>query len=145
MLKIARESLAARKISSADHPLVYKSLLRSYKKLGAGATGIDREVYFKHHAIIVENILKEDGLCAVSPEDDDLIYGYILFNKDKMRLHYVYVKEVFRHMGIAGFLLSEINPNNEPLTMTHRTSLFRDFLEPKGHYIYNPYLLGESK
>lgn len=45
-------------------------------------------------------------LVACDPEDDEIIYGYVLYEDDAV--HWVYVKYLFRKQGLATLLLSAI-------------------------------------
>lgn len=151
MHKINQSLIESRPVSKTDHALIYISLLRSYRKIGAGATGIPKEVFYNQHKLVVEKILENClGICAVNPGDPHQIYGYVLFEPGPFPiLHYVYVKQTFRQMGLGNWLLGQIGqivgPDGEakPVVITHRTTVFRDYIEPKGNYTYNPYLLGE--
>lgn len=154
MQKVSSLHVHQRPIEPMDHGLIYNSLLKSYQQQGYGAEGLDKELFFANHKKQVEKILSSCyGICAVSPGDHDLIYAYILFDlprdtlEAKPIMHYVYVKTAFRKMGFATWLIDSMmrscGSGPMPITITHRTKAFQRFVEPKGDFVFNPYILGE--
>lgn len=72
---------------------------------------------------------------ACSPEDPDVIVGYLVY--EPKTIHYVYVKEAFRKLGICRRLLVEAGLF-EGTIATHMTFKGRRILLQMG-YIYAPY------
>lgn len=153
MQKVNELLVHQRPLEQADHGLIYNSLLKSYQQQGYGVEGINKGIFFAHHKKQIEKLLEHClGICAVNPGDHDQIYAYILFSKPVMTpiLHYVYVKAPFRNMGFATWLIESMHSSNGgydsescQTQITHRTHPFQKFIEPKGKYLFNPYLLGE--
>lgn len=60
------------------------------------------------------NVLQHcNVLVAVSPEDDDFIFGFVAYEQDNSTtvFHFVYVKDTYRNQKIAKRLLTYVFPN----------------------------------
>lgn len=127
-------------------PFIYSSWLKSYKTSFA-AKDITNKIYFYHHHKLIENIV-DNGckvLLAVDPQDDQVIYGYIVYELlPKFAtpcVHYVYVKQPFRLLGIARNLLSATKINTNKLSVcSHITGIAKASTE-KYNFVYNPYIV----
>lgn len=67
---------------------------------------IDKEIYFKNYHPLLELLLKNEKTeinIACLKDSPDVILGYAVYTGKT--LHYLYVKEVWRHIGIATFLI----------------------------------------
>ena len=89
------------------------------------------DVYFQGHQEKIKKLL-ESASCLVcnAPDEEDQIIGYIVFDEDS--LHYCYVKQVYRKMGVAKELRSKIIPRYYSHATTHAKYITKG-LE------YNPY------
>lgn len=97
-------------------------------------TKIDKDVYMKHYHDIVDRVLKKPTLIsnlAVLKEDDSVILGYAIY--EPKILHWVYVKEAWREIGIA----KQIVPEDTEVT-THLTKLGFSL---RKHIKFNPFQL----
>jgi len=163
MQKVNEQLVHQRPIEPKDHSLIYNSLLRSFEAHGIASYRADKDSFFGCYKKEVEKFLNRCyGICAVNPGDHDQIYAYILFehtnffqgiypHRPAPILHYVYVKAAFRNMGFASWLIDSMlsackatgNEKLGPIIITHLTEHFDAYLQPKGRFTYNPYLLGE--
>lgn len=136
---------------------IYATWLKSFRYGSYFAKKIKNEIFFKHHHIVVENILshKDTSVLVASIEDDpDLILGYLVM-APKI-IHYIYVKDTFRNFGVARSLFKSNETNLNECQFTHWTFACDDFMgrfirgadgnkltaqEPKWPGLsYNPYL-----
>lgn len=92
---------------------------------------IDKEVYFSTYPKVVKHFLDISKIrVACLPEDFDVILGYCVYQDNK--LHYLYVKNAWRKLGVAKSLIPQgIN------TCTHLTKIGANLL-PKG-WKFNPF------
>jgi hypothetical protein len=140
------EAIIIRNYSSKDFAFIINSWLKSYQASSSFAEDILQSVFFKFHKVIAENILNRPTttvLLAVDKEDQDIIYGYAIFeNINNLEIfHYIYVKRGFNHFGIAKKLI-ESAPFliKKGVFCSHLTRKGRKLLK-KIEMVYNPYLI----
>lgn len=99
-----------RPMLEADVNFILSTWLRSYydelKRNGTkGVIYPKDDVFFQGHQERIKNLLKS-AKCEVctAPDDDNQIIGWVTF--DNYAVHYCYVKQVFRKMGVAKALIS---------------------------------------
>lgn len=130
-----------------EKAFVYNSWLKSYGK-SSEARRMSAHVYFEGYSKILDGILKDTFIAfALNPDDTDQILGYAAFNYDEdinlSVIHYVYVKEAFRRLGLAKKLLEQIHPKlkDEPMICTFANNIFDD-LKEKYLLTYDPFMRG---
>jgi len=125
-----------RKVKKADLPFILSSWFESYWKAHASKRGLAYETYKSYQDDLIKRLLHRSLVLVACPVFDDTeILGYSV--TEGSTLHYVYVKSVYRRMGIATGLASM------PLTVyTHGAEKpGRRFAESLG-LLFNPYLAG---
>lgn len=96
---------------------------------------IREETFYQNYQKVIERLIRKPGVqvfIACLKEDPDVILGYSIF-QPKI-LHFVFVKDVWRRIGLARDL---IPPDIEYLT--HLTKVGRS-IAPK-QWEYNPFLI----
>jgi GNAT superfamily N-acetyltransferase len=76
--------------------------------------GCDREHYRREMTLAIRRLCDRAQIrIATAPDDDDHLLGFAAFTTtdDGAELHYVYVKQDFRKMGIARKLLADLKVN----------------------------------
>lgn len=102
-----------------------------------------KHVFFENHnRMVKERLPFMKCLVACNPEDEDQIYGYIVYNSPST-LHFGYTKSYYRRFRVFTRLLSEAGIQ-APITVTHKAPAFK-VLEGKYSFIFNPYLFIEVK
>ncbi len=142
--------ISLRVVSPFDIPFIKNSWLTSYRN-STYAWKIPNPVYFHEHGALISNMIsKSNILVAVNQDDEDQIFGFIVFEPHKITntsvIHYLYVKSAYRHGQIATELLDEVMYQSEqmdslPIVVTHFSKEFEKFCAKV--FIYNPYLLKE--
>lgn len=131
-----------RPATQADVNFIFNSWLKSNRHSNA-ATGVLNPVYFAQHHLLIEGLCKQSKvIMAVNAEDSSQIYGYSVTQEIEgaQVIHYIYVKEPYRRLGLAGMLLATVGINlQEPFFATHRTNVCKNF-DNKYSLVYNPYL-----
>lgn len=131
-----------------DEPFIYNSWLKANEK-SPSAHYMLREIYYSNHKKIVANILKGAKVAVICNTDDDSqIYGYMVFTviSGNVFLHFIYVKQVYRRLGMARHLMKLlvteglIADEKTAIFVTHASRFF-PFLRKGWNLIYNPYLL----
>ena len=97
-------------------------------------------IFYPEYQKILDRILyNSTTLICCYPEDTNVIFGFLSYEADIV--HYIFVKEAFRRMGIATLLYKHANC---PHIFTHKTIMIEPFIDTlilMNDLKYNPYLL----
>lgn len=139
-----------RRVFEEDLSFIYHSWLKSYRSSWAKGLNpsryMDKDRYYNGQKLMISQCLERSVvLVAVNPEDAFQIFGYVV-GEPGLVVHYLYVKEPFRRMGIATLLVDGLKKQcnwtpNDPIIATHGTSVFHDVIAEKYGVEYDPYLL----
>lgn len=131
--------LKIRPATASDLPFIYSAWLKSFRR-HPWVSPAPNAVYYKYHHDIIDRLLQR-GLISVacSDEDEDQILGFVVYENraNLVILHYYYVKQPYRRMGIAGQLLRSL-PSID--FYTHQTGPKHPILE-EVEAVYNPYFM----
>lgn len=107
---------------------------------------INKDSYLTAHNKTVNGLL-DNAECRIvcDKEDQDLIYGFIIYQKmnDWDVIHYVYVRKDFRGRGIADeMIFNSHSEDTKQLAISHKTDDFTPARLKKywSKVIYDPYL-----
>lgn len=132
------DKFAIREATENDFPFIYSTWLKGLRYGNETYEKMDKDSYFKNYHKIIETILyRPDTFIAVACLKDDptTILGYAV-REGERTLHYVHVKNAFRHFGIA----KAICPQNL-LKVTHITHVGWSILGKKfPNAVYDPFL-----
>lgn len=117
-------------ISEPHHPFVLANWLAQYRNNQYPPYPPAQE-YFKHHQELAKKHMS--GWMAVNSEDEDQYLGFIASEGDV--IHFIYVKEVFRKLGIGKMLWETAG---KPKTYTHNMKTTKDLIDRS--FVFNPYL-----
>lgn len=150
-MKLKASDIKLRPFAEKDFNFIMSTWLKSYKS-SEFAHSIPNEVYYTQHQNLIYNILKHSTnsisiLC--SPDDDDQIIGYIVYNTEIPLIFYTYVKHAFRKYGVGRILFTgvrdhyakELKTDDFPVMATHKCRRWSQAAK-KFNLIYNPYMLG---
>lgn len=149
-----------RTITRRDIPFITNSFLKSYETYvcsrytprGKRFTSVDRRVYYDWHHRILEAIIPSSTVIVGSDKDDpDRIYGYGIarFDTPDLILHYIYVRDGWRGVGIGTSILQAFLERFSPraIVSTHWTVQGHDFIKSRRQkeivklpHIHNPYM-----
>lgn len=134
-----------RSISDADINFVFNSWLKSFKG-SPMYKHVENTIYFQnHHKLLQQCIMKSQVILACDENDLSQILGYVVADKIDgiLTIHYVYVKQAFRGLGVAKMLMQEVGFDRKVATIyTHGT----EFGIKLGKYfncVFHPYVLLE--
>jgi len=138
--KIGLHEVLIRPPAAEDLPFIFSSWLKSYRDSDC-AKHIPNEPYFRFHHKIVESILSrasESGTATIKiaclADSSENILGWLV--SEGPVLHYVYIKNAFRRLGIASKLLGDYRPQ----IYSHRTYAWKLLPQLKGA-VYVPYAI----
>lgn len=122
-----------RPATADDLSLIYATWFENYKHSSPTGRRLRPDVYYPGQRAIIDRLLKRDGTITIaSPNEDDTILGYIVF--EGPCIHYCYVKASFRRMGIGKELIT-----SQPFqTFSHWTD-DAEWAHKKFNLVYNPY------
>jgi len=129
-----------------DIPFLFSAWLKSYR-VAKAVESIHNNIYYAEHHKVLEHILQHfQVLIASDKSDDSHIYGFAVGGKIEgiNTIHYVYVKQTFRRLGIASALLKHFEiPQPTPFFYTHETPVGKSMAK-KLNGIYHPYLINKK-
>lgn len=101
---------AVRPPTEKDYPFILQSWVRTYTRSQRWGPLSPRAVAGAVHTSILE-LLKQPGVTiaiATNPTNPWFIFGYVVFSHDDAGpiLHWVYVKDLYRDMGIGPDLVA---------------------------------------
>lgn len=135
--------IRVRLATEVDVPFIFNSWLKSFRAEHF-AVNITNTIYFNEHHKLIEDLLQT---CEVyiacdhnNPED---IFGYICAERIDgiLIIHYVYVKHMYRRLGIGKTLLGQFNPDLSVASIySHSTKVVADRIAHKYNLVYSPYV-----
>lgn len=132
-----------REAKGADLNFIYKAWTESFRyHSGIGKTHRNH-VFFTEYPKVIDQILSSPDtkvLIVNAPDQEDVIIGFLAYAP--LTIHYVFVKNVFKRMGIATALINRAFPDpNTPIIYTHETFEARDALKSKPRFIHDHFKL----
>lgn len=110
-----------RSLRRSDERFVRSSWVKSYRKHECKCTA---SWYWRVQQLLIDQLLKTSTIkVAVDSTDDTQILGYIVGDtRHKPTLHFIYVKNPFRRLGIGTTLFRSVfNQPGEQVICTHYT------------------------
>ncbi len=114
-------------------------------------------MFFAGHQPILDHLIAKPTVkitLAVAPDDADTIMGYLVSERsaigsrgleflepERDTIHFLFVKDVYRKMGIAKGLLDAAGIDVAKITFTHWTFPVDTFMERFPEMVYDPYKL----
>lgn len=131
-----------------EHNFIYSSWIKSGYRSRPLET-VAKEIYtLNQHDIITSLLSRCEVLVAHQYQAPENLFGYIICQKvdNVFVLHYAYVKQTFRKLGVFAGLLraAKFYPHLSAGFYTHSTKAM-SHIEHKFNLIYNPYLLSNPK
>lgn len=148
----------------SDINFITSSWLKSFRDGYFNGTVSNRVYYNQHHKILESLVPRASVLVACNAEQPDQIFGWICFEvlDRHLVLHYLYVKDAFRQIGMAQKLFDFVMDSQEldliknRVLTTHQTEKSKNFIhgsrsgkpsyeerhkERPIEWLYNPYML----
>lgn len=130
-----------RPANAADTPFILSSWLHGYRKASV-TSGISNTIYFKSQEALLKRLLGvAHVVVACSKDDPDQIFGYAAYETDGVNLvvHWVYVKQPFRALGMARSLLAVVRDTPHYVEWHSSRTRPSALLGPTS--AYNPYMI----
>lgn len=139
---IAPDAITIRPAVETDVALIYSSWLRSYWNATMVGSGVLYAAYQEGQRARIARLIDCVEI-ACSPAAPDTIMGWRC--SDDVALHYLYVRQPYRHQGIGRYLLAtwgwKVGQPLAALAATHMTPVFARAFP---HIPFNPYLLEQT-
>ncbi len=140
------QSIEIRQATKDQLSFVFATWLRNYKHSSQFARKIKNATFFKWHHLVIERIFDRPNtlvLIATPQGESEPILGYAVLEAQDGTpvIHYVYVKDDFRRMGIATKLIAASRLPLDRAVFTHYTSALDELglLKKYTALEYNPY------
>lgn len=133
-----------RPANPSDISFIYSTWLKSFKYDSILGKSLRSSVFFTNYREVIDYILEDDDTevnILYTPENENVILGYIVYTQKNYFLHYVYVKEDFRQFGVARQLLKSCLFDSEVIEYTHLTFTAQKILQNQSGFVYNPFNL----
>jgi hypothetical protein len=140
---LQNSEIYVRDMTEADIPFIFNSWLKSFRN-GLICKYVDNAVYFSEHHKLVEKLLKRSTTkIACNPTNPEDIYGYISYETIDgiFCLHYGYVKQTFRNLGIFRTLMQNTGADFKTAGVFSHSTPISPALMPKFQLMYHPYIL----
>jgi GNAT superfamily N-acetyltransferase len=139
----ASGAIAFRGLYQSDLPLIFDSWTKSYRK-APDVADVPGNVYREGQRQVAQRLLDRCGaLVAYNPSLEGHVFGWAVgeaVGESGALLHYVYVKQPFRRLGIGRQLVSALLFGGMAVHFqhSHRTQLGDVLLRPL-HSVFNPF------
>ena len=135
-----------REANANDIPFIYATWLNAIKNDSAVGLSTTKTVFYESYRLVLDNILAKNSIVLVACKQDEpnVIYGYMV-SEDK-KLHFTFVKEHFRELGIAKSLYNQsFGSGSDLIICTHKTNFVNGLMRDRPYLVYNPYLLYQTQ
>lgn len=139
---LEKPPFSIRLVQSSDIAFIYSTWLNATKYDSDIGKNIRKSVFFEHYRLVIDHILSKETtnvLVACKPDEPSVIFGYLVSEPET--IHFCFVKESFRNLGIARSLYeSAFSDSGEgAVSTTHETQFAEEII--RKHFDYNPFLL----
>jgi hypothetical protein len=132
-----KESIALRFYKEEDKPFIFSTWLKGLRHGNELFKLMESTSYFKNYHAIIEVLLAAPDttvLVACLKDDEDVILGYSVFSGETV--HWVHVKDSWRHIGIAKSLTPV-----KVSKVTHLTKVGTAILKKHQGAVFDPFAL----
>ena len=133
-----------RELTEDDKAFIFTSWIKSNWKVYPNPS-IIADLYLPEMREMIGKLLDTANTLIVCASDDrSHILGFVVFEyiEDILHIHYLYIKNAFRNVGLARSVISAIYPDikNKPIVATSNFILFQKL---KANYMisYNPFFI----
>lgn len=135
--------ICLRMSNTNDEPFIFNSWMKSFQS-SPFANGLAPELYFKFQHKLIEEVFGCHMIKVAHHADDpNQIFGYIAYEYSEPQtvvIHYCFVKQAFRKMGIAKQLWTAVVGELTSIYHTHQNENTKPAALRKLRTTYNPYL-----
>ena len=139
--------ISIRNAKGLDLNFIYATLINSFCVDRVGGKTCPDRIFQSEYRQVLDHILSNPltvTRIACKPDEPEVIYGYLI-GEPPNTLHYTFIKEDFRRLGIAAALFDNLFGHLSPICNTHETKTSRRLYMARNKQepalIHNPYLL----
>lgn len=130
-----------RQAEPSDIDFIYATFLKSFH-YDSWTKSIAKSIYFDNYKRVVDHILSNSEIkVACKKEDENVIFGYFIFDSNEGVAHYMFIKEQFRRFGIAKSLFENAFHADANVDCTHKTRMSLPIYRTKTNLVFNPFHL----
>lgn len=130
-----------------DISFIYSTWLNCYKADSYLGQTTSNTTFYENYRLIIDDMLarkQSNVLVACVPKDETTILGFIAAEGDNV-VHFLYVKEPFRLMGIGTELVLQATGigagDSDKLFITHKTYTSEKYMRNRQNLEYDPFIL----
>jgi hypothetical protein len=121
----------------SDLNFIYSTWLDSYRYDSSLGKSCRNSTFYPSYQLVIDHILARASVVVVCmPDQEKVIFGYLVY--EPKILHYCFVKQAFRELGLAGLMWREAIC---PLVHTHKTLGAEPILLNHKEFVFNPFML----
>lgn len=132
-----RNEVVLREMRSDDVPLITRSWKDNYRFSSPDSSWLTSRqecsrYYFKEMNARVERLLERSAvIVACNPVDSDHVLGWACASNEggQRVMHYVWVRDAFRRLGIARTMLGALGFGSPPIVVSHWTKMCESLQE----------------
>jgi GNAT superfamily N-acetyltransferase len=132
------ELIAIRPFVESDRPFVMATIMRGLYCGGSWFSDIPRHIFFDKYRKTIEYILNKPDVevrLACLREDPEIILGYAIVEPKNSVVHWVFVKQAWRKIGIARSLIP-----SDVKWASHVNKVGLSIIKNKGLH-FNPFVI----
>lgn len=133
-----------RKALPNDVPFITNSWLKSYRGSGEVQGIPNNQYFFFQHKLIEAIVPRSIVIVAAAKEDPHIILGWLCAEvaDTALLLHYAYVKNDYRKMGIGSGMLRFVKEYEQPpaIITTHATRSMQHLMQGEPVWFHNRFL-----
>ena len=122
-----------------DNNFIFASWLRGLFYGGSHFSMMPKDIFMTNYHKVIEYILKNPKTTikvACLKDDPEVILGYAILGNNETTLHYVFVKNAWRKIGLAKLLIPDTVKS-----VSHLTKTGIDMLKKHKEIVYNPFTI----
>ena len=130
-----------RSVNESDLPFIYSTWINAMRYDSPLGKTCRVTIFTKEYVKVIDSILDLDTtniLIACHVEDPYIIFGYLVYQPNL--IHFTYVKDIFRQMGICKSL-AEVAKITPSAVFTNKTMSITPILNKYLYLEYNPFIL----
>jgi len=133
-----------RELKESDENFLFSSYLKSFR-CSSDNLRMSNDIYYYNFKKLINKLIEKSKVVILcDDEDDDLVYGYCIYDsfEEILILHYVYIRYTFRKLGLARYLYETLKEGHEAVVSSHANKVFDDLRgsEKYRRIGYNPFL-----
>lgn len=124
----------------SDLNFIQSTFSKCIKKESSLGRACSTKIFFSEFHGVIDYLLSNASISiACSPDDESVIFGYLIH--EPKTIHFIYVKAVFRNLHVAKELIESAFQGEKTLKFSFSTNDAKRIQATHPNLIYNPFSL----